>query len=233
MAAEIDLFNKEELNYVATSLSSEAANPKGVLSDENVIPSEVPWSWAGFEALTAASQHYRIVHAPEGRGKEVTAQMWEEAKITLTVNGLTPVYIFVIVPNSITDPRLALRCFLCTLISRISRYVTNVPPEKMAEEGVLGGQFVRKYIDAESDDDNDGISPLVQLLNALRHCDFATTYRKKKNSDAMHLEYVIVMEGFMRLVEDAGWEYYRPIKAAIENTLTAKMEAYTLFVEEN
>ncbi|RWA06686.1 hypothetical protein EKO27_g8415 [Xylaria grammica] len=232
MAAEIDLFNKKELNYVATSLSSEAANPKGVLSDENVIP-EVLWSWAGFEALTAASQHYMTLQAPKGRGKKVTAQMWEEAKITLTVSGMLPVYIFVIVPNSITDPRLALRCFLCTLISGISGYVTKVPPEKMAEEGVLGGQFVRKYIDAESDDDNDGISPLVQLLNALRHCNFATTYRENKNSDAVHLEYVIVVEGFMRLVEDAGWEYYRPIKAAIDNTLSAKMEAYTLFVEEN
>ncbi|GAW21366.1 hypothetical protein ANO14919_108850 [Xylariales sp. No.14919] len=233
MAAEIDLFNKEELNYVATSLSSEAANPEDVLSDGTVVPPEVPWSWAGFEAFTAASQHYRTVQVPEGRGKEVTAQMRKAAKNTHTLNGMSPVFIFVTVPDYITDPRLALRCFLCTLISGISGYVTNVPPEKMAEEGVLGGQFVRKYIDAESDDDNDGISPLVQLLNALRHCDFATTYRKKKNSDAMHLEYVIVVEGFMRLVEDAGWEYYRPIKAAIENTLTAKMEAYTLFVEED
>ncbi|TGJ87596.1 hypothetical protein E0Z10_g1167 [Xylaria hypoxylon] len=240
-------FDKKELEYVAQTLSSEAANPKDVLQGCTVYDPINLWRWEGFELWVGGSKHFKTLTAPKGSGKDVTGYIWALSKIENTIKGMSPIFIFLTVPNSITDPKGALRCLLCTLICEISEHVISVPPEKMAESGIFGGQFVRKYIqrnyhlqdgqqsNAGGDGGNDDeIESLIELLNALQHCEFEATYTEETYSGNKRVKYVyiVVVDGIMKALEDAGPNYWVNLYEALQNTLWSKMNGYTLFIEE-
>ncbi|KAI0540410.1 hypothetical protein GGR58DRAFT_522341 [Xylaria digitata] len=202
-------FDLGDLQYVANCLSSEAAKAEDVLQDDALSGQNLTWSWLGFEP-------------------------WEISKSTDIINRMSPVFTFVTVPNSITNPKDALRCLLCTLISEISDYVVNVPPEEMADSGTFGDEFVRKYINREyhqqaskeldsgsESEESDDIGVLIELLDALQHCDFQATYMTETDSGIEFVKhvYIVFVDEIKRILEQAGSGYWEDLREALENTL--------------
>ncbi|KAF2964120.1 hypothetical protein GQX73_g9447 [Xylaria multiplex] len=227
-------FDEDDLKYVVDCLSLEAEKAEDVLRGGALSDDQMTWDWPGFKPLVEDSKHYQVLTVRKGSGKQVTADLWEQSKRTGTINGISPTFTFVTVSDSITDPKDAFRSLLCTLISEISNYVVRVPAEEMADSGIFGEEFVRKYIDREyhqqvsqqlgsesESEESDEIEVLLELLEALKHCDFEFVEQN-----------IFVFDGIRRVLEEASSGYWEGFRAVLENTLWAKMKLYTLFVEE-
>ncbi|KAI3330670.1 hypothetical protein F4824DRAFT_504948 [Ustulina deusta] len=233
-----ELFDKDELDYVATNLSDEAVNPESALQDtepcfaEQLGPEFT--SWVGGPAA------YKSICSYKRSGKVLTSSLWKVSKEMNMINNLSPNFIFLTVPDSITDIKQAWRCILCTLISEISNYITNVPADKMMDSGIWGGQFTRKYLqndDRQGDDseEEDSIESLIELLRGLQHCNFMVGDMEETSSGTKRVEYiyVFVIDRIERFSKGKGSDYLARFKEVIDQTLRVRMGAYIFSVEED
>ncbi|KAI0453399.1 hypothetical protein F5B21DRAFT_479943 [Xylaria acuta] len=242
-------FDKGDLKYIRENLCQEAINPRDVLQDAIHYDLNEIWeditSWIG----GLESDKYLL---PDTRfGKPITAAIWERSQdFKFTIKGLSPIFIFLTVPDPITDIGTAWRSLLCTLICEISDFISRVPSEKLSESGVHGGQFVRKYFnrdgqqrggtggDTLGSDDADqtthNVNALIELLSALQHCEFETGYQVKKNGGTAEVKYVyvVVIDSIKRLSKSSDADYLGSFKEALGKTVATKMGGYILFIDE-
>ncbi|KAI1748105.1 hypothetical protein F4782DRAFT_534694 [Xylaria castorea] len=230
-------FDKGELEYVRQTLRAEAIDPEGVL--QGIVHYDSNEVWEDITSWIGDLNHYKNLMPDIYLAGPTTAALWERSKDTkFTIKELSPILIFLTVPDSVTDIREAWRGLLCTLICEISDFATHVPSEKLSESGVQGGQFVRKYFncdDQESDDEvDDDINALIELLSALQHCDYETGYSVLKNGATAEVNYVyvVVIDRIKRFSDNSDSDYSEEFSTALRETLVDKMGAYILFIDE-
>ncbi|KAJ2993363.1 hypothetical protein NUW58_g1861 [Xylaria curta] len=247
MAAEANAgsipFDMTELKYVACCLGGDEIDPETVLRNTRVADSDEYWS--AITTLVGNTQtHYVTITPDRGMGKLTTADLWTRSKSqeAVIIKGFIPNFIFLTLPDftPTTSLRTAYRRIISTLICHISSYVTHVPPDKMREAGVEGGQFARKYLGTDGDigsgnPANDSIAALLQLLSALQHCDFATSFKTEIEGKTVEFPYVyvIVIDRMGRLWEEDDHLYWELFKGALEDTVQVKMGGAVVFVEEH
>ncbi|KAI1351131.1 hypothetical protein F5Y01DRAFT_325655 [Xylaria sp. FL0043] len=234
-------FDKDELDYLATNLSDEAINPGDALDD--IEPSLTTDMLPALTSWIEGPQKYCYSLCLNGlSGKRLTSALWKASKNAGMIDDLSPNFIFLTVPDSITDVKKAWRSVLCTLISEISNYITHVPPKEMEESGIFGGQFARKYLYAESQDDSDdegsdsegvdSVDSLVELLLALRHCEFMKGEKVETTTGTKSLDYVyvVVIDRLDRFTGNDENGYLERFQQAVDQTLYSKMGAYVFYV---
>ncbi|KAI3321594.1 hypothetical protein HD806DRAFT_537264 [Xylariaceae sp. AK1471] len=208
--------NEDELRYVADTLYAEIVDAEEVLQSTN----------CSFESLEAAFTGWilnvpscRRITAPKGMGKSITEALFKLSndKTKEKIHKWSPKFIFLTVPDDITDPRKAWRLLLSTLVHHVSKDISEVHLEQMAQCGVYGGQFAQKHIDSNK------IEPLIDLLTTLQNCDFSTT------GDIL----VVVVDRAGRFSGQLTSTWMGKLKKPLKETLLDHMLAHVLFVDED
>ncbi|RYC57221.1 hypothetical protein CHU98_g8988 [Xylaria longipes] len=225
-------FTMAELGHINRTLSLEATNPQETFQGTFLNNSSELWedikSWIG------GPDSYQYVRTYPYYGKPTTADLWKRSKETdLQIRGSSPIFIFLTVPDYITDPEAAWRSLLCTLICEVSHFVTRVRPTVMSHYGIYGDTFLDKYFDHDRGTRN--VNALIELLSALRLCDYQTGYcfrdEHNRRRRARYV-YVVVIDRIKRFVGIGESNYWESFEAALRQTLVDKMGAYILFVDE-
>ncbi|KAI0552328.1 hypothetical protein F4679DRAFT_581628 [Xylaria curta] len=227
------LFNKADLECVTQILCLEAVNivnvPQGAIHREwNYIWEDVIlWIDGGLgegldEDLDEDLPHYKNLYPDIGHGALLIADLWKRSE-DMAITGLSPIFIFLTIPDSITDLRKAWRCLLCTLICEISSHIKHICSTKVGECRVLGGQYIYRYFSGADINrgGEDDVGSLIELLSAFQHCDY----------DMDH-SYVVVIDRMTRLFAGCSSDYSEAFFSALKETLVKKMRAYILFVDE-
>ncbi|KAI0183325.1 hypothetical protein EV127DRAFT_414281 [Xylaria flabelliformis] len=238
-------FNRTELERVTQILSLEAIKIGNVLQGATRNEWDCLWedvlSWidGGLdenldddldgdlnEELRRDLRHYKNLYPDIGHGALLTAHLWKRSEDKdMTFTGLSPIFIFLTIPDPIMDLRVAWRCLLCTLICEISNYMRHVRSTKLRECGVYGGQYIYRYFSRagieRGGEDSDDIGALIELLSAFQHCDY----------DMEHT-YVVVIDRMTRFSDCGDSDYSKAFFSALRKTLVRKMRAYILFIDE-
>ncbi|KAI0520983.1 hypothetical protein F5B22DRAFT_644226 [Xylaria bambusicola] len=242
MFAEFPPFDTDELRYVAANLSDEAVKPEDVLQETHA---DQPLTTRTLLQLIIESPRRNTISSYQGAGTLGVYSFWKTAQDLNTVNApVQTTFIFLAVPESIVGIREAWRCVLCTLISEISSHITHVPPEKMREYGIWGGQCSQKYLlfdvpsedeGGTTDEEGNSIDALIDLLLALQHCDYQFYSVPEEGSSRLlpiQHSFVVVADRLGRFSSGDGKGYRDCFDQAMEATVLDKMGGKIFYIEE-
>ncbi|KAK5635714.1 hypothetical protein RRF57_011426 [Xylaria bambusicola] len=235
-------FDEDELRHLVTNLGDIAVKPEDVLQETHA---DQLFTTETLLQLITESSHKRIITSHQGAGTLGISSFWKASRHLDTANATAlPIFIFLAVPESIVGVREAWRCILCTLISEISSHITCVPPEKLKESGIWGGQFSQKYFQLDgpseyeegtSDEEGDSIDALIDLLLALQHCDYQFYSEPGESSSGLlpiEHPFIVVADRLGRFSCDAGEGYRACFDQAVDATVLGKMGGKIFYIEE-